>query len=187
MGMSIDKTIEFFNGLECHTPQAKDARDIAVDTMRKYQKIEQVLNDWREMGYNENDGLYTLISGVVEDGNDEEILEDKDIILEIDRETLLQEYIPKDQYETRLKSDLMAMLTEIQLEIEESTVENEEYRNSHVQNGIRLGKHLSSAIIQEKINALERELCANKNGCAYCSLEEEDCCRKLYEETMRED
>ena len=43
MGMSIDKTIEFFNGLECHTPQAKDARDVAVDTMRKYEKIEQIM------------------------------------------------------------------------------------------------------------------------------------------------
>ena len=42
MGMTIDKTIDFFNGLECHTPQAKDARDTAIDTMRKYQKIEQI-------------------------------------------------------------------------------------------------------------------------------------------------
>lgn len=40
MGMSIDKTIEFFNGLECHTPQAKDARDVAIDSMRKYQQLE---------------------------------------------------------------------------------------------------------------------------------------------------
>ena len=42
MGMSIDKTIDFFNGLECHTPQAKDARDVVVDTMRKYQRIRQI-------------------------------------------------------------------------------------------------------------------------------------------------
>lgn len=40
MGMTIDKTIEFFNGLECHTPQAKDARDVAIDTMRKYQMMQ---------------------------------------------------------------------------------------------------------------------------------------------------
>ena len=39
MKMTIDETIEFFNGLECHTPQAKDARDVAVDTMHKYQQI----------------------------------------------------------------------------------------------------------------------------------------------------
>ena len=40
MGMTIDKAIEFFNGLECHTPQAKDARDVAIETMRKYQQLE---------------------------------------------------------------------------------------------------------------------------------------------------
>lgn len=40
MGMTIDKTIEFFNGLECYTPQAKDARDVAIDTMRKYQQLQ---------------------------------------------------------------------------------------------------------------------------------------------------
>ena len=38
------KTIEFFNGLECHTPQAKDARDVAVDTMRKYQMMQADYN-----------------------------------------------------------------------------------------------------------------------------------------------
>ena len=40
--MTIDKTIEFFNGLECYTPQAKDARNVAISTMRKYQKIEHI-------------------------------------------------------------------------------------------------------------------------------------------------
>ena len=40
MGITIDKTIEFFNGLECHTPQAKDARDVAIDVMRKYQMMQ---------------------------------------------------------------------------------------------------------------------------------------------------
>lgn len=49
MGMSIDEAIEFFNGLECYTPQAKDARDIAIDTMRKYQKIEQVIRDYEKL------------------------------------------------------------------------------------------------------------------------------------------
>lgn len=44
MGMTIDKTIEFFNGLECHTPQAKDARDVAIDTMRKYQQITEIVD-----------------------------------------------------------------------------------------------------------------------------------------------
>jgi hypothetical protein len=67
MGMTIDKTIEFFNGLECHTPQAKDARDVAIDTMRKYQKIEALINSW-ELGLIDNIGYE--ISEVIEDGND---------------------------------------------------------------------------------------------------------------------
>jgi len=43
MGMTIDKAIEFFDGLEGHTPQAKDARNVAIDTMRKYQTMQEVL------------------------------------------------------------------------------------------------------------------------------------------------
>lgn len=65
--MTIDKTIEFFNGLECHTPQAKDARDIVIDTMRKYQKIEQILKDIPYGG----DATVRRIQEVVEDGNDD--------------------------------------------------------------------------------------------------------------------
>lgn len=64
MGMTIDNTIEFFNGLECHTPQAKDARDVAVETMRKYQKIEQILKDIPYGG----DATVRRIQEVVEDG-----------------------------------------------------------------------------------------------------------------------
>ena len=70
--MSIDEAI---NGVEKRILPIYDndadhkALIIALDTMRKYQKIEQVLNVWKEMRYNENDGLYMLISGVVKDGN----------------------------------------------------------------------------------------------------------------------
>lgn len=64
MGMSIDKTIEFFNGLECHTPQAKDAKNIAVDTMRKYQQIEQILKDIPYGG----EATVRRIQEVIEDG-----------------------------------------------------------------------------------------------------------------------
>ena len=46
-------------------------------------------------------------------------IEDKDIELHIDRETLLQEYIPKADYKARLKADMVAMLDEISLEIDE--------------------------------------------------------------------
>ncbi|MBR4377298.1 MAG: hypothetical protein IKP50_00210 [Bacilli bacterium] len=71
MGMTIDKTIEFFNGLECHTPQAKDARDVAVDTMRKYQKIEQIAFPLQFCTTDklEHEAIMKICE-VLEDGND---------------------------------------------------------------------------------------------------------------------
>ena len=45
MRKTIEKAIEWYEGLECYTPQAKDARDIAIETMRKYQKIEQIIKE----------------------------------------------------------------------------------------------------------------------------------------------
>ena len=42
------------------------------------------------------------------------MIEDKDIELHIDRETLLQEYVPRKDYERRLKADMVAMLEEIE-------------------------------------------------------------------------
>ena len=68
MKMTIDKTIEFFKGLECHTPLAKDARDVAINTMCKYEKIEQIVKEWGDSGLLQNQ-LYKLIREVVEDGN----------------------------------------------------------------------------------------------------------------------
>ena len=69
--MTIDKTIEFFNGLECHTPQAKDARDVAIDIMRRYQKIVSIvsLNDeeFKQCGLKELKEILEVIA----DGNDD--------------------------------------------------------------------------------------------------------------------
>lgn len=48
MGMSIDETIEFFNELECYTPQAKDARDVAIETIKKYQEIQEIVTEWKK-------------------------------------------------------------------------------------------------------------------------------------------
>lgn len=44
--MTIEETIKFFNGLEAHTPQAKDAREIAIDSMCKYQRIQEIYKLW---------------------------------------------------------------------------------------------------------------------------------------------
>lgn len=54
--------------------------------------------------------------------------------------------IPKDQYEQRLKADMVAMLTEIQLEIEELQGKYSPYYDEASQH--------TSEIIQQKINAL---------------------------------
>lgn len=61
----IEKTIEWYEGLECYTPQAKNARDIAIETMRKYQKIQEIVEN-----RNIKPPLTTLnrIIKVVEDG-----------------------------------------------------------------------------------------------------------------------
>ena len=97
--MSIDKTIEFFNGLECHTPQAKDARDVAIDTMRKYQMLQA-------------------------------------------------------DYKARLRDDMAAMLTEIQLECEENTVRWYVGRVDGKSDDVVLIDTLNE-IIEQKINALK--------------------------------
>jgi hypothetical protein len=66
MGMSIEEAIEFYNGLECYTPQAKDARDTAIDTMHKYQKIEQIVKS-KTTRLSYEDG-FRQIKEVLEDG-----------------------------------------------------------------------------------------------------------------------
>ena len=83
-----------------------------------------------------------------------EKIEDKDIELYIDRETLLQEYIPKADYETRLKADMVAILTELKSEIDEMQclyVDFVHYVNEYD----------VSNLIQQKINALKENKDAN--------------------------
>ena len=55
-------------------------------------------------------------------------------------------------YENRLKADMVAMLTELQLEIEE-TVKKEQLIDKKWANGL----HYSEKIIQQKINVLKAE------------------------------
>ena len=71
MGMSIDKTIEFFNGLKGYTPQANDARDVAVDIMHKYQKIKEIYDNWNvDFGVKTHRAMIK-IGEVLKDGNDD--------------------------------------------------------------------------------------------------------------------
>ena len=67
----------------------------------------------------------------------------------------LVEAIPKDQYKARLKADMVAMLTEIQLEVEE--LKNEPACCHHYKRGV----NWSSDIIQQKINALKENTDGN--------------------------
>ena len=65
----------------------------------------------------------------------------------------LVEAIPKDQYEARLKADMVAMLTEIQLEIEELSTppayQDEDY--------FLIGTNKCSELIQQKIDKYKAE------------------------------
>lgn len=64
------------------------------------------------------------------------------------------EAIPKDQYEARLKADMVAILTDIQLEIEE--LEKPRCHNASHADGC-VSKWRVEGIIQQKINALKGE------------------------------
>ena len=68
-----------------------------------------------------------------------------------------ENYIPKADYETRLKNDLAAMLTEIQLEIEEIEVAKE---NTEIKAGECCMKGACIDLIQQKIDKLR----GNENG-----------------------
>ena len=60
---------------------------------------------------------------------------------------LKKQYIPKDQYEQRLKADMVAMLTDIQLEIEKVKTGGDCWELAI--------KDDCKKIIQQKINALK--------------------------------
>lgn len=66
MGMTIDRAIEVIEYLKTNNSQL-ESLDVAIDTMRKYQKIMQIVNSKTtrlsyEVGFKQ-------IKGVLEDGN----------------------------------------------------------------------------------------------------------------------
>ena len=67
------------------------------------------------------------------------------------------EAIPKADYENRLKADMVAMLTEIQLEMEENTVCWYVGRVDGKSDDVVLMETIND-IIQKKINALKAEI-----------------------------
>lgn len=82
-------------------------------------------------------------------------IEDKDIDLHIDRETLLQEYISKAQYEARLKADMAAMLEKLKSEIIQQVID-EPTENGTIAEMVSFNSGIvgSYDLIQQKINAM---------------------------------
>ena len=73
MGMSIDKAIDIMERYEMYGVGAqKDGRNKAIEIMRKYQKITEIVKSWRENGldYDSCDAMDN-IERVLEDGNDD--------------------------------------------------------------------------------------------------------------------
>ena len=75
MGMTIEERIAQWVRVKHYaSPRHYETLDVAIDTMRKYQKIEQILDDWKsDGGAFEMSESYWLnqIREVVEDGNDD--------------------------------------------------------------------------------------------------------------------
>ena len=78
-------------------------------------------------------------------------IEDKDIDLHIDRETLLQEYIPRKDYEQRLKADMVAMLEDLRLDFQEAELAGE------LDNKELIFADEADDLIQQKINSLKED------------------------------
>ena len=76
-------------------------------------------------------------------------IEDKDLELHIDRETLLQEYIPRAEFERRLKADMVAMLEDLKQDFIAEAYGIEMDCTDYVVNVADIDK-----IIQQKIKAL---------------------------------
>ena len=74
MGMMIDESLEWLVSRKEHyemddnCQELAQALDIAIETMRKYQKIQEIVEHWACCG-NPSDSMIA-ISEVVEDGND---------------------------------------------------------------------------------------------------------------------
>lgn len=71
----------------------------------------------------------------------------------------LVEAIPKDEYKNRLKADMVAMLTELQLEIEEEKQDTKHLHYDDLERAENYNVGIDNCIdtIQQKINSLKSE------------------------------
>ena len=75
MGMTIDEAIDFLEESKySYESSSSDTLDIAIATMRKYQKIEQIMNQEQAKwwGVVKDTWLYKEIREVIEDANNKQ-------------------------------------------------------------------------------------------------------------------
>ena len=71
MGMTIDDAITWLNTDDFESKGFADATSVAIDTMRKYQKIQEIINNAKDSdGAVKYNWLYEQIKEVMEDGTD---------------------------------------------------------------------------------------------------------------------
>ena len=74
MEMSIDESMKVLQEVPNVMPITKESINVAIETMRKYQKIEQIVSDFRKYqkgitwGFG-GEKYMQMVSEVVEDGN----------------------------------------------------------------------------------------------------------------------
>ena len=73
--MTIDEAITWLNTDDYESKGFADATSVAIETMRKYQKIQKIVSDFREYQKGISCGFggatyMQMVSEVLEDGND---------------------------------------------------------------------------------------------------------------------
>ena len=67
MGMTIDEAITWLNTDDYESKGFADATSVAIETMRKYQKIQEIMKDWEDERFSDGVG-YLRVRAVIEDG-----------------------------------------------------------------------------------------------------------------------
>ena len=71
MGISIEEAIKQLTTYSIPCGRYKDAYDMAIETMRKYQKIEEIYKDWFTEKDHTGASAYVRIGELLKDGDDD--------------------------------------------------------------------------------------------------------------------
>ena len=74
MGITIDESMKVLQEVPKVMPITKESISVALDTMRKYQQIQEIVKEWWEVGldYDSCDAMDN-IERVVENGSDKRL------------------------------------------------------------------------------------------------------------------